>query len=123
MQQAAQKRRDDYWLVTEIERSSRHGFHENIAEYLNQLRSDFFGLCYCEKEAILLMQQAEQADDLEMYTKTFTLIAHKMRCIQRQVDIMHENSASAKALSSIRGLHNDAIRFASTEVPARWKML
>lgn len=126
MQQRAQRRRDNYWLTVEVQLSpgsQRHGMQENIADHVKKLRFHFFELCELEKEAILLMQQAKKTDDFELYKKTFTLTAHKMRCLQRQVSIIHENSVLAKAVQDMKELHSSAIKFASTETLARWKFL
>jgi len=123
MQQSAQGKRDNYMLQLEIQLSSRHGILENMEEHAKKLRSQFFTLCTLEKEAICLMQQAQEADNLESYKKTFTLVAHKMRCISRQVKIMDDNSVFAQVAQDVKEQHVDAKQFASTEVPARWRML
>ena len=109
--------------MIEVQLSSRHGMQENIADHIQKLRSRFFQLCELEKEAIVLMHQAQETDDFEIYKKTFTVTAHKMRCIRRQVSIIHENSVATKAMQCVKEQHNNAIKFASTEIPARWKML
>src|SRR5205085_9754678 len=76
MQKRAQRKRDYYWHMLEYRLSPgshRHGMQENIVEHVKLLRARFFKLCELEKEAILLMQQAQKIDDLELYKKTFTL--------------------------------------------------